>query len=375
MKKQISMIVVMIVTLSLVLAACGNQPAVTVTPEPVNIVSTNSVVAEGRLKPVQGTTLSFLARGVVEEVLVKAGDSVSQGDVLVRLANTGGVEAQIVAAQNAYDTLLRTEDAARANLWQAYMDAQIVRGAAEKKWDELNVTDIEDRIDDDKAAVEDRQQDVEDRQADFDKYKDLDKDNSKRKAAEDDLEKAQEDLNLALRNLEETIRERDRVRAAYDGALGLEAEAKHQYEISLDGPNADQLSLAKANLDAAKDALSNYLITAPFDGIVADVNVKVGDQVGTETRAVSVANFNSWIVETTDITELEVVNLSVGQNANLVPDALPDLTLNGTVTEISQAYVQQGGDILYTVRIALTDSDPLLKWGMTLEVNFQESAQ
>lgn len=375
MKKQISMIVVMIVTLSLVLAACGNQPAVTVTPEPVNIVSTNSVVAEGRLKPVQGTTLSFLARGVVEEVLVKAGDSVSQGDVLVRLANTGGVEAQIVAAQNAYDTLLRTEDAARANLWQAYMDAQIVRGAAEKKWDELNVTDIEDRIDDDKAAVEDRQQDVEDRQADFDKYKDLDKDNSKRKAAEDDLEKAQEDLNLALRNLEETIRERDRVRAAYDGALGLEAEAKHQYEISLDGPNADQLSLAKANLDAAKDALSNYLITAPFDGIVADVNVKVGDQVGTETRAVSVANFNSWIVETTDITELEVVNLSVGQNANLVPDALPDLTLNGTVTEISQAYVQQGGDILYTVRIALTDSDPRLKWGMTLEVNFQESAQ
>jgi multidrug efflux pump subunit AcrA (membrane-fusion protein) len=375
MKKQISMIVVMIVTLSLVLAACGNQPAVTVTPEPVNTVSTNSVVAEGRLKPVQGTTLSFLARGVVEEVLVKAGDSVSQGDILVRLANTGGVEAQIVAAQNAYDTLLRTEDASRANLWQAYMDAQTVRGVAEKEWDELNVTDIEDRIDDDKAAVEDRQQDVEDRQADFDKYKDLDKDNSKRKTAEDDLEKAQEDLNLALRNLEETIRERDSVRAAYDGALGLEAEAKHQYEISLDGPNADQLSLAKANLDAAKDALSNYLITAPFDGIVADVNVKVGDQVGTETRALSIANFNSWIVETTDITELEVVNLSVGQNASLVPDALPDLTLNGTVTEISQAYVQQGGDILYTVRIALKEGDPRLKWGMTLEVTFMEIAQ
>ena len=103
--------------------------------------------------------------------------------------------------------------------------------------------------------------------------------------------------------------------------------------------------------------------------------MKVGDQVGTETRAVSIANFNSWIVETTDITELEVVSLGVGQSVTLVPDALPDLTLNGTVTEISQAYVQQGGDILYTVRIALTDSDPRLKWGMTLEVSFQESAQ
>jgi hypothetical protein len=58
-----------------------------------------------------------------------------------------------------------------------------------------------------------------------------------------------------------------------------------------------------------------------------------------------------------------------------VPDALPDLTLNGTITEISQAYVQQGGDILYTVRIALKDGDPRLKWGMTLEVTFPEAAQ
>lgn len=376
MKKQISIVVVLIVMFSLVLSACGSQPAVAATPEPVNnVISSTAVVAEGRLKPLQGTNLSFLARGVVEEVLVKAGDSVSRGDVLVRLANSGGAEAQIAAAQNAYDTLLRTEDANRAALWLAYQDAQIARGKAEKKWDDLNVTDIENRIDDDKATVEDRQKDVEDRQADFDKYKDLDKDNSKRKAAQDDLDNAIADLHQAERDLEETIRERDSVRAAYDSALALEAEAKHQYGISLDGPNEDQLALAKADLDAARDGLSNYVITAPFDGVVADVNVKVGDQVGVETRAVSIANFTSWVVETTDITELEVVNLSVGQNVTLVPDALPDLTLNGTITEISQAYVQQGGDILYTVRIALKDGDPRLKWGMTLEVTFPEAAQ
>jgi len=100
-------------------------------------------------------------------------------------------------------------------------------------------------------------------------------------------------------------------------------KAKHQYDISQDGPNADQLALAKANLEAAKDTLSNYVITAPFDGVVAEVNVKVGEQVTTETRAVSVADFSQWIVETTDLTELEVVKLSVGQSVKLVPDALP----------------------------------------------------
>jgi len=371
MKKQISIIVVLLVIFSILLTACGAQA--TATPVPVaDVISSNSVVAEGRLEPVQGTNLSFSARGVVEAILVKAGDSVSEGDVLVRLANAGGVEAQIVVAQNAYDTLLRTEGGNRASLWQAYMAAQIARASAEKKWEALDVNNIEDRIEDDKATVEDRQQDLTDAQDEFDKYSDLDKDNSKRKTAEDDLERAQEDLNQALRNLEDTIRERDEVRAAYDAALAAETEAKHQYEISLDGPNADQLTLAKANLDAAKDALSNYVITAPFDGIVADVNVKAGEQVGTETRAVSLANFNSWIIETTDITELEVVKLSVGQTVSIVPDALTDLALTGTVTEISRAYVQQGGDIIYTVRVSVNETDPRLMWGMTVEATFLE---
>lgn len=372
MKNSTHKIIAILMTASVLLAACGAGQAATPAPSTaVDVVESGSVVAEGRLEPEQGTHLSFLARGVVEEVLVKAGDEVTQGDVLVRLANAGPAEAQLAAAQTEYNTLLRTEADIRAKLWQAYLEAQVIRGIAEKNWEDLNVQDIEDRIEDDKATVEDRQQDLQDRQDDFDKYKDLDQDNSKRKAAEDDLEQAQEDLNQAVRDLEETIRERDLVRAAMDSAMAAEAEAKYQYEISLDGPNAEKLSLAKANVEAAKDALANYLITAPFAGIVADVNVKAGDQVGTETRAVSIANYNFWIVKTTDITELEVVDLQVGQAVSLIPDALQDLTLSGTVSEISQVFTQQGGDIIYTVKITVNETDPRLKWGMTMEVMFE----
>ena len=369
MKKNILTFITLFAALALILVACGNQPVVT--PAPAEVVSPNEVVAEGRLEPIHGANLSFQARGVVEEVLVGDGNSVKQGDVLIRLTNAGGAEAQVVIAQNAYDTLLRNESGDRAKLWQTYMNAQIARGNAEKKWDDLNVDDIETNIEDDKAIVEDRQQDLKDRQEDFDKYKDLEEDNYKRTNAENALEQAQDDLNRAIRELEKDTRERDEVRATYDAALAVEAEAKHQYEISLDGPNADQLALAKANLDAAKDTLSNYVITAPFDGIVADVNVKVGEQVTAETRAISIADFSAWMIETTDVTELEVVKLSEGQNVKIVPDALPDLAINGTITEISQAYTQQGGDILYTVRIAVKDADPRLKWGMTVEATFQ----
>jgi len=373
MKKNILCFVTLIITLALFLSACGNQP--TATPVPVDVVSPDQVVAEGRLEPIHAANLSFQAHGVVEDVLVNEGDSVKQGDVLVRLSNAGIAESQVVTAQKAYDTLLRNESGDRAKFWDAYMVAQSARGKAEKKWDDLNVDNIEDNIDDRKATVEDRRQDLKDAQEDFDKYKDLDKDNSKRKDAKDELDRAQENFNEAVRNLEQETRKRDEVRAAYDAALAVEAEAKYQYEISLDGPNAEQLALAEANLDAAKDTLSNYVIIAPFDGVVADVDVKAGEQVGAETRAVSIADFSQWLAKTTDLTELEVVKLRQGQNVTLVPDALPDLTLNGTVSEISQAYIQQGGDILYTVWIVLKDVDPRLKWGMTVESTFLEPAQ
>ncbi|WKZ39694.1 MAG: efflux RND transporter periplasmic adaptor subunit [Anaerolineales bacterium] len=374
MKKNVQILISLFAALALFLAACGAEqtPAA---PEfdAGAVAAVNDVIAEGRLVPVRGTSLSFLARGIVAEVLVQAGDTVSEGDVLMRLANAGAAEAQLLVAQNAYDALLRNESGDRARLWQAYMDAQVVRARAEEAWEDVDVDGIEDRIEDLEADVQDARDDLKDAQDEFDKYKDLDENNSRRQTAEDDLEDAQNELNSAIRALEEEVRRRDTVKAAYDGALAAEAEAKYQYEISLDGPNADQLALAKSNLDAAKDALANFVITAPFNGTIADVNVKVGDQVGPETRAVSLADFSAWIVETTDVTELEVVELRVGQSVTIVPDALPGVELSGVVTAISNAFIQQGGDILYTVRIRVDDADPRMKWGMTVETIFRTS--
>ena len=170
----------------------------------------------------------------------------------------------------------------------------------------------------------------------------------------------------------------DGVRAALDSALAAEAEAKYQYEQSTAGVNKDQLALAEARLDNAKaqvaaaaSNLSNYVLTAPFDGVVADVAVEVGEQVSAESRVVSVINDSAWIIETTDVTELEVVNLTVGQRVTFTADALSDVTMHGTVTEISQSSFVQGGDVIYTVRIKADDVDPRLIWGMTVEVVFE----
>lgn len=365
------------------LAACGGKTdsaASLPTPLPAE-----AVVAEGHLVPNADLTLAFMVRGKVAEILVKEGEKVRKGDVLIRLADREQAEAalataqlELTSAQQAYDQFLRTEGQSRAQAWQAYMDAQVARAAAEKKWEALNLDNIDDDIEDAKAEVEDRAKDLKDAQEEFDKYKDLEKDNAKRKTAEDKLENAQEDYNQALRDLEAEIRKRDTVRAALDQALAAEAEAKHQYEISLDGPNKEQLALlearlnnAKAQVAAAENNLADYELTAPFDGEVMDINVSVNEWVGPEKWAVIVADTSRWYVETSDLTELEVVKIAEGQMARIVPDALPAVEMSGVVEEINRAYKLQGGDILYTVRLAVKDVDPRLRWGMTVEVTFE----
>jgi HlyD family secretion protein len=389
MKKIFYELILLLVVLALGVSACSNRPAVAqndpaTTQAASTTNGTNGTVAEGHLKPERAASLSFLSPGTVEEVNVKIGDHVKKGDVLARLSNFEQAQAQVTTAnleltqaQQDYDQLQRTEGLGRADAWTAYMNAQIARADAERDWEDLNVDDIENRIEDDQADVQDREQDLKDAQEEFDKYKNLDEDNSKRKTAKDELETAQNDYNEAVRKLEETTRERDTVRAALDAALAAEAEAKHTYEESLDGPNKEKFALASSRLDnaraqvaAAEDALTNFQITAPFDATVADVEIEAGDQVTPQSRAVSVIDPSAWIVETTDVTELEVVNIAEGQKVTFTADALPDITMKGVVSEVSQASYTQSGDVIYTVRIKADEVDPRLKWGMTVEVNF-----
>jgi multidrug efflux pump subunit AcrA (membrane-fusion protein) len=77
-------------------------------------------------------------------------------------------------------------------------------------------------------------------------------------------------------------------------------------------------------------------------------------------------------VETDDLTEIEVVDVQEGQKVTVVADALPGVEMNGTVESINQVFEEKRGDITYTVRIALDNPDPRLRWGMTVVVTFEE---
>ena len=145
------------------------------------------------------------------------------------------------------------------------------------------------------------------------------------------------------------------------------------------GPDPDQLKLAEtlistaeAALSAAKAAFENAELRTTLAGTVADLNLKVGEQVAPGQPVATIADFSGWTVETENLTEIDVVKIKEGQGASVVLDALPGVTLRGTVTHISSLYVEQRGDITYKVTLTLADQHPQIRWGMTAQVTFDK---
>jgi len=139
----------------------------------------------------------------------------------------------------------------------------------------------------------------------------------------------------------------------------------------------DDLALAEANLkqaesqrNAAETALMNAELTAPFAGRVVRIELIEGARVMPGTLAMVLIDDSEWFVETNDLTEFEVVEVDPGQKVTLSFDAFPDKVFEGEVESISDYFQERFGDITYTVRIRLLESDEELRWGMTAEIEF-----
>ena len=158
--------------------------------------------------------------------------------------------------------------------------------------------------------------------------------------------------------------------------------AERELEDRTDGPHPNDLALAEARLanaqaqfTAAESALANSELKAPFAGTVAGVMTKVGEMAAPGQPAVVLADLSSWIVETDNLTEIELPQIEVGQSVIVSFDALSDVELQGTVTAIRPLFENRQGDVTYVVKISLDENDPRLQWGMTAVVTFGESAR
>jgi HlyD family secretion protein len=124
---------------------------------------------------------------------------------------------------------------------------------------------------------------------------------------------------------------------------------------------------AQNALDNAKDNLNDYYVYAPFDGIVSQLNINVGDNININTP-VCVLITKDKIAKIT-LTEVDLAKTKLGDKAQLTFDALPDFKTTGQVIEIDPLGVESQGVVSYTVKISLDKIDERLNPGMSVNAD------
>lgn len=150
-------------------------------------------------------------------------------------------------------------------------------------------------------------------------------------------------------------------------AQRAEAEVRLQQAQAAVAQAEAGVAQAQAAVDTARVALEDRTLVAPFAGLLADLTVELGEVVNPGIPVAILADVSGWLVETTDLTELDVVGVAAGFPAVAEADALPGTRLTGTVTDISTVSQDVRGDVTYVVTIRLDDAgDTPLRWGMTV---------
>jgi RND family efflux transporter MFP subunit len=127
------------------------------------------------------------------------------------------------------------------------------------------------------------------------------------------------------------------------------------------------LKIAKLSLESAKLNLEKAVIVAPFDGVVTDITITEGKEISTATLATPAIS----LVDTSDIQmrgfidEIDIAIVQLGQEANILLDALPDQEVNGEVAFISPVGTILAGVVCYGTTITLENPVAELKDGMS----------
>jgi HlyD family secretion protein len=408
------------ILVTLLLSACATAAAQEIDdPAVLPPVQDFAVVAEGLLVPKESVQLGFVTGGQVDEIFVKVGDGVKSGDLIARLGNREALEANLAAAE--MEALTANLELTAANL--ELLNAQKAYDDLYENWPDMAIQ-AEQNLTDARQAAHDAERNLRYKISTADQM-DIDVAWSQVVLAEKALEDAEEKYepyankpedNLARANYQAKLAQAQK---AYDRAVShynalkdpsgefeiSQAEASNRvaqarlvqsqkdYDELLEGPDPDDVALVEAqiqaaetrittaegrvdnalvNITAAHAALENLELVAPFDGTVVDLNLILSEQVTSGNPVVTLVDFSDWYVETDNLTEIEVVDITIGQAVTIVPDALPDVTLTGSVETIDDFFVEKRGDITYTARIILDEIDPRMRWGMTVVVTFEE---
>lgn len=299
----------------------ANQGVVTVqTGQVVRQDLTSIVTASGEIRPKNYTNVLGEGMGKITDIVVKEGDHVKRGDVLLHLENVQpGADVQAQAANI---------DAAEAGM-----------RVAAANYDSAVAT-------------------LAQRKADLDRAK-LDWDRGQQLYKEQLIAK----------------QEYDSRKAAYDGAAAAfnASQAQVDQARAAREQTSSTLNQARAVLRRTQDVLRKTTYTAPIDGIVSYIAVRVGENVvpGIQNASGSfLMTISDMSVVTAEVKvdETDITSVKDGESADVTIDAIPDKVFKGHVSEVGElAILRTSGQAAMTETTANTQEARDFKVVVTLE--------
>jgi multidrug resistance efflux pump/predicted small lipoprotein YifL len=391
---------VMIVTMVLLLAACGRkptegQPADQPTPVETSLPAPTSapigvtILADGLVQTAQPVMpLAFESSGKLRDVFVKVGDVVESGQLLAELNNTDQ-EVQYIQARRQLVEL--TSPYALATAEQAIADALLevdrayghlayLISPAVLYWEE-EIFKVEQELEVARQAAEsspstEATEKVKVLEAKLDLFQD------KLEGNRDYYENEYLPENFMLRDRttgtsyvsapsDASIAG---ARAEYDLAKAKVVEAENflaalkgeEIPDTATGDKLTQLETAQLNLRSAENNLNGTRLTAPIDGIVTSVEAATGAMVGSGTPIISIIDPSQLEFHTTNLSERDLAQISPGQTAVVTLKAYPNDPIDGVVERIGwQAGEAVGDAATFPVIVALRKNDLGIRPGMT----------
>ncbi len=347
--------------------------------------SGDTVVASGETAPAQEAQLSFTMVGRVETVTAAEGDTVAAGEVLATLETTlletqvAQAEAAVAAAQAQLPVVKagpRPGEVTGAEAQLAAAEAAVAQAVAQR--DQVFAGATEAEIAAARAQLAAAELEAKAALIAYDQMPKLDlKDWQEEeiilrlRAATLGQEAAEEQLALTERNTWFQVRAAE---AAIQTAEAQRDIAQAQLALVQADVTGEEIAIAEsavaqaeAALQAARAALDQATLRAPFDGAVTALEVSPGKTVMPGQAVLTLAALHHLQAVTTDLSERDVIQVSVGQQATVYVEAL-DVEIEGQVVDIAPQANTVGGDVVYAVTIELDEQPPGLRWGMSVEV-------
>jgi len=184
---------------------------------------------------------------------------------------------------------------------------------------------------------------------------------------------AQVEENLS-RTKNEYERSKQLIENGNESKAAFEAkQAEYRVEVARHKAAQDQVAQARAALKQARDDLAKTTIYAPMSGTISALNKEQGEiALGSQFQkdVILVIGDLTQMEAQVNVDENDVGAISLGQKAEIQVDAMPDHTLQGVVSEISNSANSSGNGTTdqkteFAVKIAIVDPPKDLRPGMT----------